>query len=175
MTQTERQIQFIDNVTKIHGNHSFKFGADLRYALNLRVPSDSHRAGESYFNGQYTGFVSAAGAGAVDGIGLASFMLGGVNSFDRYVSSSTDAEERQKRFFWYGQDQWRVTNKLTASIGLRWEMVFPESVNANGNGATLDLSNGLMYVFGVGGVSTHGIQTMNWHEFRAQGGVGLSA
>ena len=85
-------------------------------------------------------------------------MLGGTSSFDRYVSSSTNAQERQKRFFWYGQDEWRVTPKLTATLGFRWEMVFPESVNAAGNGATLDLQNGLMYVFGVGGVSSHGIQ-----------------
>jgi hypothetical protein len=171
LTQSERQIQFIDNLTKIHGNHSFKFGADLRYALNLRVPSDSHRAGELYFNGNYTGLVSTPGGGAVDGLGLATFLLGGTSSFDRYVSSSTDAEERQKRFFWYGQDQWRVTNKLTASLGVRWEMVFPESVNAPGNGATLDLSNGLMYVFGQGGVSSHGIQSMNWHEFAPRVGL----
>jgi hypothetical protein len=171
LTQTERQIQFIDNVTKIHGNHSFKFGADLRYAENLRVPSDSHRAGELYFNGNQTGFVSAPGASPIDGLGLASFLLGDVNSFDRYVSSSTNAQERQKRFFWYGQDQWRVTNKLTASLGVRWEMVFPESVNAAGNGSTLDLSNGLMYVFGEGGVSSHGIQNMNWHEFAPRVGL----
>ena len=171
LTQSERQIQFIDNVTKIHGNHSLKFGTDLRYAMNLRVPSDSHRAGELYFTNAYTGYVSAPGASPVDSIGLASFLLGGVSSFDRYVSSSTNAQERQKRFFWYGQDQWRVTNKLTANIGVRWEQVFPESVNAAGNGATLDLSNGLMYVFGVGGVSTHGIQTMNWHEFAPRLGL----
>ena len=171
LTQTERQIQFIDNITKIHGNHSLKFGTDLRYAANLRVPSDSHRAGELYFKNNYTGFVNAPGASPTDGLGLASFMLGGVDDFQRFVSSSTDAEERQKRFFWYGQDQWRVTNKLTASIGLRWEQVFPETVNANGNGSTLNLSNGLMYVFGVGGVSTHGIQSMNWHNFAPRLGV----
>ena len=171
LTQSERQIQFVDNLTKIHGNHSFKFGTDLRYALNLRVPSDSHRAGEVYFDHQYTGFVSSPGGGAVDGLGLASFLLGGVQSFDRYVSSSTDAEERQKRFFWYGQDAWRVTTKLTVNLGVRWEMVFPETVNANGNGSTLNLSNGLMYVFGVGGVSTHGIQNMNWHELAPRVGA----
>ena len=171
LTQTERQIQFIDNVTKIHGNHTFKFGADLRYAANLRVPSDSHRAGELYFTDAYTGFVGSAGASPTFGLGLASFLLGGVHNFNRFVSSSTDAEERQKRFFWYGQDTWRVTPKLTATIGLRWEQVFPETVNANGNGSTLNLSNGLMYVFGVGGVSSHGIQTMNWHEFAPRVGL----
>ena len=171
LTQSERQIQFVDNVTKIHGNHSFKFGADLRYALNLRVPSDSHRAGELYFSNNYTGYVASPGAGVVDGLGMASFLLGGVNNFNRYVSSSTDAEERQKRLFWYGQDTWRVNSKLTATIGVRWEMVFPESVNAAGNGSTLNLANGLMYVFGVGGVSSHGIQTMNWHDFAPRVGL----
>ncbi len=61
--------------------------------------------------------------------------------------------------------------KLTATLGVRWEMVFPESVNAPGNGATLDLQNGLMYVFGEGGVSSHGIQNMNWHEFAPRVGL----
>src|SRR4029077_11712826 len=143
LTEAEQQIQFVDNMQKIHGNHTFKFGADLRYATNLRVPSDSHRAGELYFKDAYTGFVPSPGASPEFGLGLASFLLGGVNNFNRFVSSSTDAEERQKRFFWYGQDTWRVTSKLTANIGVRWEQVFPETVNANGNGATLNLSNGL--------------------------------
>lgn len=171
LTQSERQIQFVDNLNKIHGNHSLKFGADLRYALNLRVPSDSHRAGELYFSDGITGNVASAGAGTSDGVALATFLLGDVSSFGRFVSTSTDAEERQKRLFWYGQDEWRVNPKLTVTLGLRWEMIFPESVNAAGNGATLDLKNGLMYVFGQGGVSSHGIQTMNWHLFAPRAGI----
>jgi hypothetical protein len=175
LTQSERQIQFVDNVTKIHGNHTFKLGADLRYAMNLRVPSDSHRAGELTFDTANTGEVASAGGKVVDGLGLATFLLGDVTNFDRYVSSSTNAQEHQPRFFWYGQDEWRVTPKLTATLGVRWEMVFPESVNAAGNGATLNLANGLMYVFGEGGVSMHGIQTMNWHDFAPRVGLAYQA
>jgi hypothetical protein len=164
LTQTETQYQFIDNLTKTMGKHSFKFGTDLRYAENLRVPSDSHRAGELSFANGPTELVQANGS-QIDGIALASFLLGDVSSFNRYVSSSTNAQERQKRLFFYGQDEWRPTPKWTITMGLRWEMVFPESVNGPGNGATLDLNNGLMYVFGVGGVSSHGIQNMMWHNF----------
>jgi hypothetical protein len=170
LTQTERQFQFIDNLTHTVGKHTFKFGADLRYAENLRVPSDSHRAGELTFGSGATGNVPAAGQNEFGGIGLATFELGDVTSFNRYVSTSTNAQEQEKRFFWYGQDEWRPTPKWTITLGLRWEMVFPETVNGPGNGATLDLSNGLMYVFGEGGVSSHGIQNMLWHNFAPRAG-----
>ncbi len=165
LTQTESQYQFVDNVSKIHGNHNFKLGADIRYAINLRVPSDNHRAGEVYFNGSNTGYIATPGGSVTDGLGLASFLLGDPYQFQRYVSSSTDAMEHQKRLFWYGQDEWRVTPKLTFTYGVRWEMVFPETINQPGNGAELNVNDGLMYVFGVGNVSSHGYQKMNWHEF----------
>jgi len=165
LTQTETQYQFVDNLSKTVGKHTFKLGADLRWAQNLRVPSDVHRAGELNFNGGVTGNVAVAGQNPSPGIGLATFLLGDVTNFGRYVSTSTNAQESQRRFFWYGQDEWRPTAKLTVTAGLRWEMIFPEKVNGSGNGATLNLNNGLMYVFGVGGVSSSGIQTMNWKNF----------
>ena len=40
--------------------------------MNLRVPSDSHRAGEVYFSNNQTGFVASPGACPEYGIGLAS-------------------------------------------------------------------------------------------------------
>ncbi len=165
LTQLERQYQFVDNITKIRGNHNFKFGADIRYAENLRVPSDNHRAGQLIFNDSYTGNVLSPGGSPQDGLAMADFLLGAVTSFQRYVSSSTDAEERQKRLFWYGQDEWHVTPKLTFTLGVRWEMVFPETVNGPKNGAELNVNTAQMDVFGYGLISSHGYQSMNWHEF----------
>ncbi|MGA2186071.1 MAG: TonB-dependent receptor [Bryobacteraceae bacterium] len=171
LTETERQFQFVDNLSKTIGKHTLKFGADIRLAANLRVPSDTHRSGELNFNGGITGSVAVAGQNQSPGIGLASFLLGDVSSFGRFVSISTNASESQPRLFWYGQDEWRPTPKWTINLGLRWEMVFPETVNAAGNGATFNPADGLMYVFGVGGVSNHGIQTMNWHNFAPRVGI----
>ncbi|MBV8705795.1 MAG: TonB-dependent receptor, partial [Acidobacteriaceae bacterium] len=176
LTESEGQYQFTDNLTKISGNHTYKFGADIRYAKNLRVPSDSHRAGELTFNAARTGFIAANADGtssltAAGGLSFASFLLGDVTGFSRYVSTSTNAAEHQRRWFFYGQDSWRVTSKLTLTYGLRWELVFPEQVNGAGNGAQLDLRTGLINVFGVGNVSIHGVQDMNYLNFAPRLGL----
>jgi hypothetical protein len=171
LTENEGQYQFTSNTTKTLGNHTLKFGADIRYAKNLRVPSDSHRAGELTFNTQNTGVINSIGNGAQNGLGFATLLLGNVTGFSRYVSTSTDAAERQKRWFFYGQDSYRVTPKLTVNIGLRWELVFPETVNGKGKGAQLDLRTGLINVFGIGNVSDHGIQNMNYLNFAPRLGI----
>ena len=75
LTETEHQFQFVDNLSKTVGKHTIKVGADIRFAENLRVPSDTHRAGELQFNGQNTGIVPAAGENTTPGIGLATFLI----------------------------------------------------------------------------------------------------
>lgn len=96
LNEQEQQFQFVNNWTDIRGNHTFKFGADVRRAMNLRVPSDSHRSGELTFGNNST-YITEGSAGG--GAGLADFLLGGPNFFSRYVSNSTDAAERQSRVF----------------------------------------------------------------------------
>src|SRR4029079_7796034 len=124
----------------------------VRRAYNLRVPSDQHRSGELTFNALRT---SNAGVG---GLGLASFLLGDVSNgtgvaFARYVSSSTEARERQWRHVYYAQDTWRPNTKLTLNYGLRLDMINPQTVNEAGNGTWVDLATGLGLVGGVGNVS----------------------
>lgn len=149
LNEDEKQFQFVNNWTKVQGNHTIKFGADIRQAHNLRVPSDQHRAGQLSFNAAGTQGPSGGGSG------LATFMLGNVQLFQRYVSSVTDARETQNRWFFFGQDTWRVNQKLTINYGLRWEMYRPQTVNGAGKGGYVDLGTGEVLVAGSPGVGTN--------------------
>ena len=146
LKEKEDQFQIVNNWTKTLGNHEVKFGADIRYARNLRVPSDSDRTGVNNFGNGPTSDGSDA-----SGLGFATFVLGDVTAFNRYTSTSTNAKEFQARDFAYAQDTWRVTPKLTANIGLRYEYYAPERVNGTGNGALLNLATGYINVAGEGG------------------------
>ncbi len=154
LNEQENEFQWVGNLTHNAGNHTLKFGADFRYALNLRVPSDSHRAGELTFDPTTTQGPNGGG------LGLASFLLGQVNSFQRYISNSTDAAERQHRFFSYIQDTWRITPKLSLNYGLRWEIYFPQYVNGKDKGAFQNLNTGEVMIAGENGIGLNGnVQT----------------
>lgn len=146
LRQNERAFQFVNNWTNLNGNHTFKFGVDYRYAKNLRIPSDRHRAGELQFNAARTQGPSGGGSA------LASFLLGDVSVFERYVSTITDAEERQNRIFAYGQDNWRVTRNLTINGGVRYENYRPQTVTGAGKGGFVDVKTGEVLVAGTQGV-----------------------
>jgi hypothetical protein len=157
LAQDENQLQFVGNVTKLKGGHTFKAGVDVRRAHNLRVPSDAHRSGQLTFAPDRT-------RGVDGGLGVATFLLGDVTSFGRFVSTSTDARERQWRHFYYAQDTWRARDKLTLNYGLRLDVINPQTVNEAGNGGFLDLTTGEIMVAGVGGIGLNGNvkNSFNW-------------
>jgi hypothetical protein len=167
LTEKEQGIQFVNNWTKMKGNHQFKFGIDLRHATNLRIPSDANRTGILNFNHQGT---SNSGAGGLD---LATFLFGETTAFNRYVGSATEQNsiETQNRYFLYAQDTWRATRKLTVNYGLRWEFYTPEYVNGKGNGGFAVLPEGVIRVAGYGGIGMNGNTANNYKLFAPRLGI----
>ena len=177
LTEREDQFQFVNNWTKTKGNHIIKAGVDLRYARNLRIPSDNNRTGEYNFSPQATSNQTLKTTGGLD---FATFLLGDVTSMARYVNNPAltninDAAERQKRFFFYGQDTYRATTKLTLNFGLRWEIYFPESVLAKGYGGFANIADnggtGVIRVAGYGPYGLNGNVANDLHAFAPRLGI----
>jgi hypothetical protein len=153
LLESEQVFQVADNWTVIRGNHSIRFGADLRYAMNLRNASDYNRAGLLSFG---YGSTTTPGSPTAAGSGVASVLSGFVDTFQRYDVYSQTASNRQKRGAFYAQDQWRIKPNFTLNYGVRWDIVFPETVNSPGQGGFTVLPAGVIRVAGVGGYGTNG-------------------
>jgi len=153
LLESEQVFQLANNWTRIIGNHSIRFGGDIRYAFNLRNASDYNQAGELSF-----------GNGAT-GSGIASVLMGYVDTFQRYDIYSLNAANRQKRGAFYAEDRWRVTPKLTVNYGVRWDIVFPETVNRPESGGFTNLNTGFIQVAGVGGFGTNGGAKVDLSDF----------
>jgi len=168
LTESEQQFQFVNNWSKLVGNHTYKFGADLRFAENLRIPSDANRTGQLTFD------AGGTANGGTGGLSLATFLLGNVTSFGRFVTNPAllpSPGERQKRTFFYGQDTWRVSSKLTVNYGLRWEIYFPETVTKKGGGGFASLASGGYRVAGFGPFGNNGNIENSYKNFAPRLGI----
>lgn len=165
--QREYQIQLVNNWTHFVGNHSIKFGGDVRRAHNhlIGVNNDELRSGNFQFAASRT-----AGSDS-SGLGYASFLLGDVSTFNRTQTRNTNAAEHQYRGFFYAQDQWRVRNNITLNYGLRYELYWPEAVNGKGNGGLLDLNTGNIRISGYGAYNNALNVQQSYHLFAPRIGV----
>lgn len=165
LLQSEQVFQLVNNWTKMLGNHTIKFGGDLRYALNIRNASDNNRTGVLNFNSGSTAGVNGAGSG------LASLLFGQVNEFQRFDVYQNDAANRQKRLAFYGQDSYRMTQKLTVNYGVRWDIIYPETVNGTGRGGFASIVSGGTRVAGVSGIALNGGQKMDYMNIAGRLGI----
>ena len=164
LKETENHFQWVNNWMKTRGNHSFAWGADIRRAEQQRIPSDSHRSGEINFFDSVTGssYVDNYGGGTT-GAGMASFLLGYPGYFARYFTGiGFHPGLRQTRLFFYAQDTWRATRKLTVSYGLRYENYLPQTAASRGGAGSFDPNTGEVLVAGYGSVpSNMGVKAYN--------------
>ena len=69
---------------------------------------------------------------------------------------------RQTRLFFFAQDSWRVTSKLTFTYGLRWEDYLPQTAAKPGGAGSFDPSTGEVLAAGIGKRAPNlGVQAYN--------------
>ena len=120
-------LQVTDDVTKIYGKHTFKAGFEYQHVKFSTLQPPWSR-GEFDYNGNFTEIpnIDAGNTGRVDflltpvasTVGGPSYVGG---SSQIYVSNISLTDNGKNYYGGYFQDDWKVTNKLTVNLGLRYD------------------------------------------------------
>lgn len=122
LPQVGNSFQWSDNLTKVSGAHTMKFGVDVR-----RQRFDQ----TLYYN--VNGTFSYYGGGPNDPVALnnsdgsqnfyPNFLLGLPDQFGE--GSAQTENVRNTGFYLFAQDSWKIKPNLTLNYGLRWELNTP--------------------------------------------------
>lgn len=138
------------NFSKLSGSHDLRFGFDgIRHHLNHWQPEiGGGPRGRVNYNQEVT---SQPGTNFNFFNGYASFLLGQPISFQKSVQfEKLTAFEYQYAF--YIRDRWQITPRLTATIGLRWEL-YPLMTRAGRGGIeSFDEATGEVLLGGLGDI-----------------------
>jgi len=154
--RSETNIDFANTWTKILGNHTVKFGVDLRRIRDalLQEQTFSPRGLYTFSDGQTALNTGTALKPAVSKTSFtndfASFLLDLPNQAGRDLATFFP-NYRATQFFAFAQDKWLVTPKLSADIGVRWEFYPPATPAAKGGFSNYNPANNTLVVSGIGG------------------------
>ena len=124
--------EFADSFTMIRGKHTIGVGFDFRRFVEARNLSGNFLGGYGYTNNNIlnnsTGCTTPSGLCGT-GNEVADFLLGyynGANTFQPGPFSDPKIAGNLNKYVFtyiapYVQDDWKVTNRLTLNLGLRWD------------------------------------------------------
>ena len=137
-TLRDNTYQLIDTLTTIRSRHQWKFGAEYRRFEDNFLLSNYSR-GSFRYNGVFTSGPDPITPTVNTGLALADFLLGYPQEAVRTVGSP-QSYLRRNAYSLFAEDMVRVTQKLTLTLGLRYDYTSPFSEIRN-NLYNLDFSN----------------------------------
>ncbi|HUX11093.1 MAG TPA: TonB-dependent receptor, partial [Terriglobia bacterium] len=131
----QNTIEYTDNMTWIHGRHTFKWGFDIRHYQNNALSLPNNHTGAFSFGDEISGF------------DYANFLLG-------LPDSTTLSTPRPRSYIrstlsgFYIQDDMRVSPRLTLNYGIRYEYQSPWTEKFDRR-YSFDLATGSLVVAGT--------------------------
>jgi hypothetical protein len=120
------QYNISPSLTMIRGKHTLQAGAQFEIGLDNYFQTNI-ASGAFAFAGNWTSSTPTAADGS--GFGLADFVLGLAQNQGSFVNQTEGVAQvpaqtagRQVYRAFYLDDTWRLTNKLTVNLGLRYEL-----------------------------------------------------
>src|SRR3954471_6690775 len=145
----ETNIDIVNNWTKIHGNHTFKWGADIRRLRDDLVQAQTFGPRGHYVFGTGTTSLNGGTGSATLANNFAAFLIDAPTQTGRDISLVSGSWRETEAFF-FGQDTWHATSKLTIDAGLRWELYLPPTPSRPGRYSNYDPSINRLVIAGLG-------------------------
>jgi len=114
-TEVDNTYALYDNLSWTHGRHNAKFGFYFSPYQNNTV-YDFYVDGEFFFYGPSTGVGS--------GEDLADFLMGLPDEFLQFGKAPSNIRSHQ--YAGFGQDAWKVSKRVTLTLGIRYEYAEPK-------------------------------------------------
>ena len=111
---------FAGTLTKAAGAHSLKTGTELRIYEERSTPIGNNQSGQYAFTNAYTRQSSASGTDYQGLQAYAAFLLGMPSTTS--ISRLPEYNEHSTTTGFFVQDDWRINNRLTLNLGLRYEI-----------------------------------------------------
>jgi hypothetical protein len=134
--QHTNQLEFIDSVSWLHGNHGVKVGADIIMPMQNQYMDVPATRGSLRFRGSFTGN------------SMADYLLGYVT--DLQLSNVWVVEQRHRAQMYYIQDDWKVNARLSLNLGLRYDWITP-ALEANNAQTSFDPAGSGSLIFAKDG------------------------
>jgi hypothetical protein len=161
--------------TKIIRRHSIKTG--FEYQLIDTAVNDFHpQYGTENYTGSFSDpafFTNPSALNSLSGVqkqaySVADFIFGADNHYE--LDNNPVAHLRQRMYFGYVQDDWKVNDKLTLNLGLRYEFATPQYERDNKLSNFLPSASALIFA-GNGSLFQRALVHPDWHNFAPRVGL----
>ncbi|MGC1105361.1 MAG: TonB-dependent receptor [Candidatus Acidiferrales bacterium] len=133
--EKQNSYEIADNLTKIHGRHSMKFGTEIRL-VEFTIFQPAASRGTLDFASDLTDNPAAPTTG---GEAFATFLLGLTDGAT--ITNQHDVDYTRQDYSWFAEDDIQLTPKLMLNLGLRYELFTTVKARYNEE-ANFDFSTG---------------------------------
>jgi hypothetical protein len=141
----QQAFQGEDTVSWVHGKHNFRFGVDI---INREVDFFiSDYRGKGFFQ---------IGSGDTTGYAVSELLAGFMNEYD--ISNPVNVHTLNWETGYFAQDDWKVTNRLTLNIGLRYDL-YTNPYETDNKWSNFNLQTGVLVEAGKSGGSQSLVNT----------------
>jgi hypothetical protein len=154
--QHTRQYEFLNTLSWLRGDHSFKFGFDVMAPMKNEYLDVPGTRGDLTFRNTFTGNP------------MGDFLLGYVS--DSLLTNVHVVDQRHWATSFFVQDDWKVSSRLALNLGLRYDFITP-ALEAQNRQANFDPTTGRLVQATDGSLRDRGLVNPDKNNFAPRVGL----